>query len=71
MLRSQQSWEVGEVLRLILGPIGFLPVLFLRAVVLNQRPEGDSWLVHLSFIDLDGTNLARIDRYVRTILSQK
>ncbi|MFN8606926.1 MAG: PilZ domain-containing protein [Vulcanimicrobiota bacterium] len=70
LLRTSRSWEIGEALRLILGPIGYLPTLFLSAVVLNQRPDPDGWLVNLSFIDASGTNLNRLDLYIKTILSR-
>lgn len=70
LLRSSKSWEIGEALRLILGPIGYLPTLFLSAVVLHQRPDPDGWLVNLSFIDAGGTNLSRLDLYIKTILSR-
>ncbi|MBN9417419.1 hypothetical protein ABS71_08445 [bacterium SCN 62-11] len=70
LLRTTKSWEIGEALRLILGPIGFLPTLFLSAVVLHQRPDPDGWLVNLSFIDAGGTNLNRLDLYIKTILSR-
>ncbi|MBS2036594.1 PilZ domain-containing protein [bacterium] len=70
LLRTTKSWEIGEALRLILGPIGYLPTLFLSAVVLHQRPDPDGWLVNLSFIDASGTNLSRLDLYIKTILSR-
>lgn len=70
LLRTTKSWEVGEALRLILGPIGYLPTLFLSGVVLHQRPDPDGWLVNLSFIDAGGTNLSRLDLYIKTILSR-
>lgn len=70
MLRTTKSWEIGEALRLILGPIGYLPTLFLSGVVLHQRPDSDGWLVNLSFIDAGGTNLSRLDLYIKTILSR-
>lgn len=70
LLRTTKSWEIGEALRLILGPIGYLPTLFLSAVVLHQRPDPDGWLVNLSFIDASGTNLTRLDLYIKTILSR-
>lgn len=70
LLRTTRSWEIGEALRLILGPIGYLPTLFLSAVVLHQRPDPDGWLVNLSFIDAGGTNLSRLDLYIKTILSR-
>lgn len=70
LLRTTKSWEIGEALRLILGPIGYLPTLFLSAVVLHQRPDPDGWLVNLSFIDASGTNHNRLDLYIKTILSR-
>ncbi len=70
LLRTAKSWEIGEALRLILGPIGYLPTLFLSGVVLHQRPDPDGWLVNLSFIDAGGTNLSRLDLYIKTILSR-
>jgi len=70
LLRTSKSWEIGEALRLILGPIGYLPTLFLSAVVLHQRPDPEGWLVNLSFIDAGGTNLARLDLYIKTILTR-
>lgn len=70
LLRTTKSWEIGEALRLILGPIGYLPTLFLSGVVLHQRPDPDGWLVNLSFIDAGGTNLSRLDLYIKTILSR-
>lgn len=70
LLRTTKSWEIGEALRLILGPIGYLPTLFLSGVVLHQRPDPDGWLVNLSFIDAGGTNLGRLDLYIKTILSR-
>lgn len=70
LLRTTKSWEIGEALRLILGPIGYLPTLFLSGVVLHQRPDPDGWLVNLSFIDAGGTNLNRLDLYIKTILSR-
>lgn len=70
LLRTSRSWEIGEALRLILGPHGYLPTLFLSGVVLHQRPDPEGWLVNLSFIDAGGTNLARLDLYIKTILSR-
>jgi len=70
LLRTTKSWEIGEALRLILGPIGYLPTLFLSGVVLHQRPDPDGWLINLSFIDAGGTNLSRLDLYIKTILSR-
>lgn len=70
LLHTTKSWEIGEALRLILGPIGYLPTLFLSGVVLHQRPDPDGWLVNLSFIDAGGTNLSRLDLYIKTILSR-
>ena len=69
-MRTSKSWEVGEALRLILGPIGYLPTLFLSGVVLHQRPDTEGFLVNLSFIDPAGTNLRRLDLYIKTILTR-
>ena len=71
LLNTNKAWGVGEALRLILGPVGFLPVLFLSAVVLHQRPDQDGWLLNVSFIDASGTNQSRLDQYIKTILAQR
>jgi len=71
LLNTTKAWGVGEALRLILGPVGFLPVLFLSAVVLHQRPDQDGWLLNVSFIDASGTNQSRLDQYIKTILAQR
>ena len=70
LVRTRKSWEIGESVRLILGPIGYLPTLFLSGVVLHQRPEPEGWLVNLSFIEAGGTNLGRLDLYIKTILTR-
>lgn len=71
LLRTLTVWEIGEVLRLILGPVGYLPTLHLRAVALNQRPDGQHWLVNVNFVDIAGTNLSRLDRYIKAILAHR
>jgi len=70
LLRTTKNWEVGETLRLILGPIGYLPTLYLSGLVLHQRPDPQGWLVNINFIDAAGTNLTRLDLYIKTILAR-
>jgi hypothetical protein len=70
-LRSSSGWAPGENLRLVLGPIGTLPVIYFTATVLHQRQVDDGWLMRLRFDDLDAGQIGKLDKYIVALLEAR
>ena len=70
LLQSPISWNRDEQIRLIIGPLGSLPLLYLSGFVLHQEqaPGSAGWLVRLRFAELDPTRIRQLDRYILALL---
>ena len=72
MLLSSGNWPPGESLRLVLGPMAGLPVVYLSATVLHQQPaEDDQWMMRLRFLDMPPTHAQRLNQYLKALLAAK
>lgn len=69
LLRSVVGWPAGEHLRLVLGPLGSLPVIYFAGVVLQQREEADGHsLMRMRFDEMDPAQLSKLDQYIVALL---
>jgi len=65
LLQSVTPWRSGDQVRLVVGPLGGLPLLYLQGLVLNQRQHEDGqWLVSVRFLEQN----RRLDQYILALL---
>ena len=65
LLQSSSPWRSGDQVRLVVGPLGNLPLLYLQGLVLNCRPDEDEqWLVSVRFLEQN----RQLDHYILALL---
>ena len=67
--QSPRPWHLEEPIRLAIGPLGQLPVLYISGMVIHQqhRPDSGDWLVRVRFLEVDAAQM-QVDKYVLTLL---
>ena len=71
LLQSPQSFVREEQVRLVVGPLGPLPLLYLPGLVVNQRrdPDSQGWLVSVRFLELTKRRMYQLDQYILALLT--
>jgi hypothetical protein len=71
LLQSPQAFQREEQVRLVVGPLGPLPLLYLPGLVVNQRRDPDSagWLVSVRFLELTKRRMSQLDQYILALLT--
>lgn len=65
LLQSSSPWRSGDQVRLVVGPLGNLPLLYLQGLVLNCRQDEDGqWLVSVRFLEQN----RQLDQYILALL---
>lgn len=67
LVATPRQWQEGETLRLIVGPVGYLPVMFLTGTVLDQRLGEEGWKTHVQFSESGGD---RLEQYIKAFLTR-